>query len=43
MRRSLLLMHIAAGGKRGCGKDVDEAVCPQEMAIDYVRVYEKRP
>jgi hypothetical protein len=37
------LTHIAAGGRRGGGKDVDEAVYPREMAIDYVRVYEKRP
>ncbi len=38
-----LLMNIAVGGNWGGGKSVDEAVFPQEMAIDYVRVYEKRP
>jgi len=36
-------MNIAVGRRWGGGKDVDEAVYPQEMAIDYVRVYEKRP
>ncbi len=38
-----LLMNIAVGGNWGGRKGVDEAVYPQEMAIDYVRVYEKRP
>lgn len=38
-----LLMNIAVGGNWGGSKGVDEAVYPQEMAIDYVRVYERRP
>jgi hypothetical protein len=36
-------MHIAAGRKRNCGNGADDAVSPQAMAIDDVRVYEKRP
>jgi beta-glucanase (GH16 family) len=38
-----LLMNIAVGGNWGGRQGVDEKVFPQEMVIDYVRVYEKKP
>ena len=37
-----LLMNIAVGGNWGGRKGVDEIVFPQEMVIEYVRVYGRR-
>lgn len=35
-----LLLNIAVGGSWGGAKGVDEEIFPQEMVIDYVRVYQ---
>jgi beta-glucanase (GH16 family) len=35
-----LLLNIAVGGNWGGQKGVDEAIWPQQMKVDYVRVYE---
>lgn len=37
-----LLLNIAVGGAWGGQKGVDEAIWPQRMEVEYVRVYEKR-
>lgn len=36
-----LILNIAVGGSWGGQRGVDDAVFPQEMLIDYVRVYQK--
>ncbi|NQT38823.1 MAG: glycoside hydrolase family 16 protein [Planctomycetes bacterium] len=36
-----LILNIAVGGSWGGQRGIDDAVFPQEMAIDYVRVYQK--
>lgn len=36
-----LILNIAVGGSWGGQKGVDEAVFPQQMRVDYVRVYQK--
>lgn len=39
-KRFHLLMNIAVGGNWGGAEGVDENIWPQEMKIDYVRVYQ---
>ena len=39
-KRFHLLLNIAVGGNWGGVKGVDESVFPQEMKVDYVRVYQ---
>jgi beta-glucanase (GH16 family) len=39
-QRFYLILNIAVGGGWGGMKGVDEAIWPQRMEIDYVRVYE---
>lgn len=36
-----LILNIAVGGSWGGRRGIDDAIFPQEMAIDYVRVYKK--
>jgi beta-glucanase (GH16 family) len=36
-----LLLNIAVGGNWGGMKGVDDAIFPQQMLVDYVRVYQK--
>jgi beta-glucanase (GH16 family) len=35
-----LILNIAVGGTWGGEKGVDDAVFPQRMEVDYVRVYQ---
>jgi beta-glucanase (GH16 family) len=37
-----LILNIAVGGAWGNAKGIDEAAFPQTMAIDYVRIYQKK-
>jgi beta-glucanase (GH16 family) len=37
-----LLLNVAVGGDWGGTKGVDESIWPQQMLIDYVRVYQKK-
>jgi hypothetical protein len=39
-QRFHLLINIAVGGNWGGQKGVDDAIFPQKMWIDYVRVYQ---
>lgn len=39
-KRFHLLLNIAVGGNWGGVKGVDESIFPQEMKVDYVRVYQ---
>lgn len=39
-QRFHLLLNIAVGGNWGGAKGVDETIFPQEMVVDYVRVYQ---
>jgi beta-glucanase (GH16 family) len=36
-----LILNIAIGGSWGGQKGIDDAVFPQQMAVDYVRIYQK--
>ena len=36
-----LLLNIAIGGNWGGVKGVDDSIFPQQMLVDYVRVYQK--
>jgi beta-glucanase (GH16 family) len=38
-----LILNIAVGGNWGGKEGVDAAIWPQQMAVDYVRVYDSRP
>lgn len=38
-----LIINLAIGGTLGGGKGVDDQVFPQELVIDYVRVYQAKP
>ena len=38
-----LLLNIAIGGNWGGQQGVDDNIFPQDMVIDYVRVYQKQP
>lgn len=40
-KRFHLLLNIAVGGSWGGLQGVDEDIFPQQMIVDYVRVYEK--
>ncbi|MBN2696020.1 MAG: family 16 glycosylhydrolase [Bacilli bacterium] len=40
-QRFHLIMNIAVGGTWGGAQGVDDAIFPQSMVIDYVRVYQK--
>ncbi len=40
-KRFYLLLNVAVGGNWGGLKGVDESVFPQQMVVDYVRVYQK--
>ena len=42
-KRFHFLLNIAIGGDWGGAKGVDDSIFPQEMKIDYVRVYKKNP
>ena len=37
-----LLLNVAVGGNWGGQKGVDQSVFPQQMLVDYVRVYQRR-
>jgi beta-glucanase (GH16 family) len=37
-----LILNIAVGGNWGGQKGVDDAIWPQQMLIDYVRVYQRK-
>lgn len=37
-----LLLNVSVGGMLGGQKGIDDNVFPQQMLIDYVRVYQKR-
>jgi len=37
-----LILNIAVGGDWGGQKGVDDSVWPQQMLIDYVRVYQRK-
>ncbi len=39
-QRFHLLLNIAVGGNWGGAKGIDESIFPQEMVVDYVRVYQ---
>jgi beta-glucanase (GH16 family) len=38
-----LILNIAVGGNYGGKNGVDDSIFPQQMVIDYVRVYQKKP
>lgn len=38
-----LLLNVAVGGTWGGQKGIDDAIFPQRMEVDYVRVYEEGP
>ena len=40
-KRFHLLLNIAVGGNWGGQQGVDDSIFPQEMVVDYVRVYQK--
>jgi hypothetical protein len=37
-----LILNIAVGGDWGGQKGVDDSIFPQQMLIDYVRVYQRK-
>ena len=37
-----LLLNIAVGGNWGGAMGMDESVYPQQMVVDYVRVYQSK-
>lgn len=37
-----LLLNIAVGGDWGAVQGVDESVYPQQLVVDYVRVYQSK-
>ena len=37
-----IILNIAVGGNWGGQKGVDDSIFPQQMVIDYVRVYQKK-
>ena len=39
-KRFHLLLNVAVGGNWGAVKGVDETGFPQEMVVDYVRIYQ---
>jgi len=41
-REHYLIMNIAVGGSWGGQQGVDDAIFPQRMTVDYVRVYSRR-
>jgi len=41
-QRFHLIMNIAVGGNWGGREGIDEAIWPQQMEIDYVRVYQQK-
>ncbi|NJO88331.1 MAG: glycoside hydrolase family 16 protein [Chloroflexia bacterium] len=41
-KRFHLLLNVAVGGNWGAAKGLDSTIFPQEMLIDYVRVYQKK-
>lgn len=41
-KRFHLLLNVAVGGNWGGKKGVDKSVFPQEMVVDYVRVFKKK-
>ncbi|MBN2795612.1 MAG: glycoside hydrolase family 16 protein [Clostridia bacterium] len=41
-QRFHLLLNIAVGGDWGGAKGVDDSIFPQEMVVDYVRVYQAK-
>jgi len=41
-KRFHLLLNIAVGGNWGGKKGIDNTIFPQEMVVDYVRVYKKK-
>jgi beta-glucanase (GH16 family) len=36
-----LILNVAIGGDRGGQKGIDDAIFPQRMEVDYVRVYQR--
>jgi len=40
-KRFHLLLNVAVGGNWGGKMGVDDSVFPQQMLVDYVRVYKK--
>lgn len=41
-KRFHILLNVAVGGNWGGKEGVDDSIFPQEMIVDYVRVYKKR-
>lgn len=41
-KRFHLLLNVAIGGNWGAVKGVDTTIFPQEMVVDYVRIYQKK-
>jgi hypothetical protein len=39
-RAPILILNIAVGGTWGGKKGVDDAIFPERMEVDYVRVYQ---
>ena len=37
-----MILNVAVGGNWGGIKGVDDSIFPQQMVIDYVRVYQKK-
>jgi hypothetical protein len=37
-----LLLNVAFGGNWGAAKGIDDSVLPQQMLVDYVRVYQEQ-
>ena len=36
-----LILNIAVGGAWGGQKGIDDAIFPQQMRVDYVRIYQR--
>ena len=41
-KRFHLLLNVAVGGTFGGAQGIDDSIFPQSMAIDYVRIYQKK-
>jgi len=41
-KRFHLLLNVAVGGNWGGQKGIDDSIFPQTMAVDYVRIYQKK-
>ena len=41
-KRFHLLLNVAVGGNWGGAKGIDDTIFPRSMAVEYVRVYQKK-